>query len=86
MWIIHHGRRLFVQIVKKPDPVRSGTEASQRPGPLVGGRSILGIQRWWFWKLASRMAVTERDGVGEECRRLAGRAVGLMDTIEWEMG
>lgn len=84
MWILCAGQNLFVQVVQVPiaSSIRE-EKGSMKPGPLFIGPSF-GLERWRFWKNALAAAI-EREGAGDECKRLAHRAVDLMDAIERNM-
>lgn len=54
-----------------------------KPGPLFSG-PMFGLERWEFWHEAF-IAVPDKKGASDECKRLAGKAVDLMVAIQNDM-
>lgn len=54
-----------------------------KPGPLFSG-PMFGLERWEFWHEAF-IAVPDKKGASDECKRLAGKAAHLMVAIREDM-
>lgn len=83
-WILYCGQSLFVRIVQFPKTlIGDGERNSRKQGPLFNG-PIHGLERWKFWGKALAVAM-ESEGLSEESRSLASKAVDLMNAIERNM-
>ncbi|KZF26977.1 hypothetical protein L228DRAFT_265324 [Xylona heveae TC161] len=83
MWILLAGQTLFVQTVQAPKEIEPDFKNSYNGGPLYTGPA-LGLERWRFWQKAFD-AVSDREGITDECKKLAGKAAELMATLERTM-
>lgn len=88
-WILWNGQGLFklllwptdayVPSIKNNEPVSMW----MRDGKLEGTQQVA-LESWHAWN--SRFGEIAGDGaVGEECRRVAGKAAGMMDMLEGGM-
>lgn len=80
MWIIYAGQWLFTEIVKSPPTTSKSNEGLWRNGPLYTG-SVLGLERWKFWRQAFEDACVNVQ-VSSESRALAEKAMNFMNAIE----
>lgn len=79
-WVLWNGQTLFLQ-ARSLGSISSKEKSSLSTGKLYDGKSRLDIDRWRFWK--SRLQYfAGLEGVGDECKAVAGRAADMMDAFE----
>ena len=81
--VFWYGQSLFKQVLHSAGPEDTGDWSC---GSLYKGEAGLTLQRWYFWRdgfkdVASGAKGGEK-GLGEECRRVAGKAAVGMDALE----
>lgn len=83
-YILWNGQSLLKQIKYLSDEGLSGLEAC-KPGPLYCEKTIFCLDRWHFWRKGFQASAENTSLFNDECRDVAGRVVGLMDSLEHSM-
>ncbi|PWY95903.1 hypothetical protein BO94DRAFT_620264 [Aspergillus sclerotioniger CBS 115572] len=78
-YILWDGLELFKEVVS---PGTIEERPSWMPGLLCFSEHRLSLRRWHFWKKGFEKSREEGNGLSEECRKVAGKAAALMETIE----
>lgn len=82
--ILWNGQNLLKQIRYLSDEGLSKKGAC-KPGPLYYGKSVYSLDRWHFWKKGFQASAEETSPFSDECRIVAKKVVGLMDSLEHSM-
>ncbi|TGJ83060.1 hypothetical protein E0Z10_g5705 [Xylaria hypoxylon] len=79
-WIMWNGQSLFKQVLWHSEPTLDD-ERNWRPGTLYEEKTLLGLNRWTFWRVGFQEAA-EKENYTMEARAVAKGAAELMENIE----
>lgn len=88
-WILWFGQSLFKQVLFPWEVDPNRIDKSLRPGQLYHGEGGLSLDRWHFWRdgfVSVRLGAGEgKEGYGEECVRVSGKAAEIMEALKESM-